>query len=317
MMKAVIFAGGKGERLWPLTDVKPKPLLPIANCPMLERVMDNINKVMGINDFIIITNYKSDCVESYCGSSRFATEIVREKNFLGTAGGLRLIKDKVDGDFIVWNSDTFAFFDGASLLDFHRKKKAEATLCTTKNSVQSHFGETRTGSDGRLVEFVEKPVFEHPVNIGVYVLNPGIISRIKDGEALGMDALLKRALGGVFCHDIRGRWVDVGNFSTFVYANSLFLREYGLRESSCRGKSFTLKGNYSIAKGVTLGKGCTISDSSVGSGASIGAKTTIESSVIFPGASIGKGCTIRNSAIGYNSRIEDGTSMDQSITTRI
>ncbi|MFH0956892.1 MAG: NDP-sugar synthase [Candidatus Aenigmatarchaeota archaeon] len=317
MMKAVIFAGGKGERLWPLTDVKPKPLLPVANCPMLERVMDNINKVLGISEFIIITNYKSDCIEEYCNGSKFKIETVKEKRFLGTAGGLRLIKDRLDGDFVVWNSDTFAFFDGKELLRFHRKNKAKATVCITKNEVRSHFGETRTGSDSRLLEFVEKPIFRHHVNIGVYVLKPEVISFIKEGESLGMDVLLKRALHGVFCYDINGMWVDVGNFSTFVYANTLFLKEYDLHGNLSKGKGFRLKDNYLIAEEVKIGRGCEISNTSIGRGARIGENTTIESSVVFPGVTIGSRCNIKNSVIGYNAKIEDGTSMDQSITTRI
>jgi mannose-1-phosphate guanylyltransferase len=316
-MKAVIFAGGKGQRLWPLTDVSPKPLLPVANCPMLERVMDNINKVMGISNFIIITNYKSDCIDDYCHSSKFTIETVKEKSFLGTAGGLRLIRDRLDGDFVVWNSDTFAFFDGSELLRFHQKNNAMATVCITKSEVKSHFGETKTGSDSRLLQFVEKPTFRHDVNIGVYVLKPEIISYIKDGEALGMDVLLKRALDSVFCYDIKGMWVDVGNFSTFVYANTLFLKEYNLRGNQSKGKGFRLSGNYMIAGGVKIGSGSEISNTSVGKGARIGEHTTIESSVVFPGAVIGSKCNIKNSVIGYNSKIEDGTSMDQSITTRI
>lgn len=316
-MKAVIFAGGKGQRLWPLTDVRPKPLLPVANCPMLERVMDNVNKVLGISEFIIITNYKSDCIEDYCNGSKFKIETVKEKSFLGTAGGLRLIKDRLEGDFVVWNSDTFAFFDGKALLRFHRKNNAAATVCITKNEVKSHFGETKTGSDSRLIEFVEKPTFRHHVNIGVYVLRPDVISHIKEGEALGMDVLLKRALDGVFCYDIDGLWVDVGNFFTFVYANTLFLKEYNLHGNLSTGKGFRLKDNYLIADGVEIGKGSEISNTSVGKGARIGEHTNIESSVVFPGAVIGSMCNIKNSVVGYNAKIEDGTSMDQSITTRI
>lgn len=316
MMKAVIFAGGKGERLWPLTGVKPKPLLPVANRPMLSRVMDNINKVTGIREFVVITNYKCESVEEYCnGMSCYDIETVREKKFLGTAGGLRLLDGLVDGDFIVWNSDTFAFFDTKRLIASHAKRKALATVCTTQNIVKSSFGETRIGKGSRLVEFVEKPCFGHVVNIGIYLLNPGIIDNIKSGEAIGMDELLRRTISNVYCHDINGLWVDVGNFSTFIYANNLFLKEFDLRSDDSSLPASCRINNYAIGKGVSIGEGSLVSDSSVDEGVSIGKGTKIEASVIFPNARIGDRCEIRNSIIGYNATVSDGTCMNQSIVS--
>jgi len=309
-IKTVIFAGGKGVRFWPLSIIKPKPLLPIANSPMLERVLENIDRVLGIKEFIIITNYKSDQIEEYCGGLGFDIEIVKERKFLGTAGGLKLIEDRLDDDFVVWNSDTFAFFDARKMVKFHKGRKALATICTTKNNIHSPFGEINNGANCKLKSFVEKPVFSHMVNIGIYALKPKITEYIAEGERLDMNKLMERAIRHVYCYDIKGLWVDVGNIQNFVYANRLFLNKFRLEVNESGGAGFVLRGNYVLGKGVTIGSSSIISDSSIGNNVKIGANTEIESSIIFQGSVIGSNCKIKNSIIGYNSKVSDGTFMD-------
>ena len=313
-MKAVIFAGGEGKRLYPLTHVVPKPLLPVANKPMLEWVMDNICKCTGIEEFVIINNYKAELIESHVRGLDYRIELIREKEFLGTAGGLGLIGNKIDSDFIVWNSDTFAFFDFAALEACHRKGGSLCTVCVIGNDIRSQFGEMVVGPSGKMAGVREKPVFSHTVNTGIYMFSPRVFGHVGKGS-MGMDVLLNSIISEVGCFRLGGRdvWVDIGNFATFIAANRILLRMFGLREKG--GAACRLAGNYSVGPGARIGAGSSVRDSSIGEGAAIGANTILESSVIFPGASIGDGCVIRDSIIGYGASVAGGTFVCSSMMT--
>src|SRR4029453_14093384 len=192
-MQAVIFAGGKGERLRPYTAVLPKPLLPIGDLPILEVVLRQL-KEGGFKRVTLAVSYLAELVERLCGDgARFGLDVrySREPAPLSTAGPLKLI-DGLDGTFLAMNGDVLTTLDYRALIDFHRTRHAVATVATHRRTVTLELGVLEIDTDGALVEYHEKPAYEYRVSMGIYALEPRVRDFIASGEAIDMPTLLRR-----------------------------------------------------------------------------------------------------------------------------
>ncbi|GAA3143347.1 dTDP-glucose pyrophosphorylase [Kribbella aluminosa] len=215
---AVIMAGGRGTRLAPLTDHLPKPMVTVAGRPILERLVLHLVG-SGINRIFISVNYLGEVIEEHFGDgSSFGCQIeyLREDRAvpLGTGGSLRLLTrfGVIDEPLLVMNGDLVTDFSVGGLLDAHSGGNVVATIATASYEHQVPFGVLEQ-TDGRLVRVVEKPVSSWPVNAGIYVLEPELISTIPPGRLFPITELLDQCLERgrpVGLWPLREHWQDIG-----------------------------------------------------------------------------------------------------------
>lgn len=215
----VIMAGGRGERLAPLTRIIPKPLVPVGDRTMIELIMSGFANY-GFNDFKIIVNYKKEIIKSYFKENEvaFNYEFIDEKEYLGTAGGLSLAREKINDTFILTNCDVTAEIDYGHLLDWHREKKADLTILGIKKKFDIPYGVIKTDASHCVTVIEEKPKYEFYVISGIYVIEPNIIKDMVENEVLDMNFFLERMQQKgkkVLCYPIDNGWYDVGQFKEY------------------------------------------------------------------------------------------------------
>lgn len=227
----VLMAGGRGQRLRPLTDLCPKPLLRIGDKPILEIILENF-VAQGFHKFFISVNYMADKVEEHFGDgSRFgvSVEYLREDQPLGTAGALKLLPDMGELPFLVMNGDLLTKVNFAHLLDFHTGQKASATMCVRPYTAQIPYGVVHV-DDHTLVRIEEKPSQTVFVNAGIYALSPSALARIPDGEAYDMPTLFESLLRhgeSALVFPVREYWIDIGRVGDYEQAQTDYTRHFG------------------------------------------------------------------------------------------
>ncbi len=211
----VIMAGGKGTRLAPYTNVLPKPLIPIGEKTITEHIMDRFKKA-GCSHFDMIVNYKKHFIKSYFKELEYDAEIefYDETDFLGTAGGLKLLSGKYDKPFFMTNCDILVEADYADIMDFHIKNCNIATIVGAIKNTTLSYGVIETNEEGRVSSIVEKPDISAIVNTGFYVLSPEFLNLIPDGEICQITDLFKVCIEkrynlGMFPIS-EDRWMDMG-----------------------------------------------------------------------------------------------------------
>ncbi|MFH0772172.1 MAG: nucleotidyltransferase family protein [Candidatus Omnitrophota bacterium] len=226
----VIMAGGKGTRLDPFTKILPKPLIPFGDKPIIEKIMDNFNRY-GFNRFILTLNYKKEIIKMYFRENQFpySVEWVEEEAYLGTAGSLGLLKDKLNETFFVCNCDVLLESDFKNILLWHKGEKALITLIGCHKEMVIPYGALEM-NDGHLKTIKERPTFDIVLNTGVYIMEPAALEYISPGEHIDMNHLIERvkAEGKVTVYPVCDGWFDLGQWKE--YKESLYHLEAG-RES--------------------------------------------------------------------------------------
>jgi NDP-mannose synthase len=221
-MKAVIMAGGLGERLKPFTHIIPKPLLPVGESSVLEITIKKL-KECGCTEVIIATNYKSHLFETYFGDgSRFDVPITysKEEERLGTAGPLRLVKDKLTEPFLVINGDILTNLDFSQLKNFHHSQGAHATVVTKLNETPFHYGVVHTNGDD-VHRLEEKPMMKTEILAGIYFLSPDVIDHIPEKQAYLMTDLIRKLIDSgktVKRFTLKDYWLDIGQMKDYNQA---------------------------------------------------------------------------------------------------
>jgi len=221
-LPVVIMAGGKGSRLRPLTNVLPKPLIPIGNQTMLEDIMDRFVD-SGCNEFYISVNYKAETIKQYFQNLQnplYKISFFQEDIPLGTAGSLHLLKDKINSTFFVSNCDIIIDEDYAEILRYHRQSGNEITVVAAIKNYAIPYGTLETGSSGRLQSIQEKPDITFKINTGMYILEPHIIREIPENEFYHITTLIDKLIKdsrkvGVFPIN-EGSWTDIGNWEEYL-----------------------------------------------------------------------------------------------------
>jgi dTDP-glucose pyrophosphorylase len=223
----ILMAGGRGQRLHPLTHSQPKPMVDVGGRPLLEAILATCIKE-GFQTFFISVNYLKQQIIDYFGDGSAWNVDVRyleEEQPLGTAGPLGLIPSRPYEPVIVINGDILSRVDLPGLLRFHREHGAAATLCVRAYETQIPFGVVMV--DGiHMQSFEEKPVLTHFVNAGVYVLNPEILDLLPSGQPFDMPQLLALAKDSgqnVAVFPIHEYWLDVGTPSALDQAKGDWL----------------------------------------------------------------------------------------------
>jgi len=182
-MHAIVLAGGKGERLRPFTEDRPKPMVEIMGIPMLGYQLQWLQG-QGVTDIVIACGYRHEVIEKYFGNGERLGLRVRyavEEEPLGRGGALRLALDQVsqgEDAVIATNGDVITNLKLAPVLEFHRARKMLATVVLT--AFVSPYGIVENDGDGRVTRFREKPELPYWINAGVYVLSPAIRSHLPE-----------------------------------------------------------------------------------------------------------------------------------------
>ncbi len=215
----VIMAGGKGTRLFPYTQVLPKPLLPIGNTTILEQVIDSFREA-GCGTFYISVHYKKNLIKAYFQDLHPDYEVVyvEEEEFLGTAGSLYLVKDRIREPFFVSNCDILLDVDYGKIMRFHKENENKITLITSLKNYTIPYGVVNIDGDGQVENLSEKPELSFLVNTGVYVLDPQVLDLIPREEFMHITDLIQVCLEqgdkiGVYPITEKA-WEDMGEFSS-------------------------------------------------------------------------------------------------------
>jgi dTDP-glucose pyrophosphorylase len=219
---AVLMAGGKGSRLRPLTETLPKPMIPVAGRPILERLVLHLVGY-GIGRIFISTNYLGEMVEAFFGDgSQYGCtiEYLREDLPLGTGGSLALLPEPPEHPLIVMNGDLVTEVDLAEMLAFHSTGKYVASVGIREYWHTVPFGVVQAVDD-RLRIIAEKPTYSWFVNTGCYLLSPSMVARLPKGTECSIVSLLEDALTRaepVGAYRITADWLDVGRISDLAQA---------------------------------------------------------------------------------------------------
>jgi mannose-1-phosphate guanylyltransferase / phosphomannomutase len=307
-IQAVIMAGGEGTRLRPLTGNMPKPMLPVANRPLMEHII-YLLKRHGITDIVATVQFLSSVIRNYFGDGSdlgitlsYATEEVP----LGTAGSVLGAGDLLSGTFLVLSGDALTDLDLDEVLTFHRKNGAAATMVLKRMKDPLEFGIVMTDQDGKIERFLEKPtwgqVFSDTINTGIYVLEPEVLDLIPPGQPHDFSSelfptMLDKGLP-LFGYVTDAYWTDVGNTDAYLQAN---------RDVLARRVRVDVAG-FEVRPGVLVGEDVEVAPTARIEGpAIVGSNTRIgEGAVVGPYVVLGTNCLLSAEA-----RVSQGVVMDR------
>ena len=221
-LPVVIMAGGKGTRMRPLTNVIPKPLIPVNKKTIIENIMDRFVEY-GCHNFYLSVNYKADFIKYYfnrLNNSDYIIEYFEEGEPLGTAGSLSLLKDKINETFFVSNCDIIIKEDYNEIIKYHYENKNELTIVAAMKHYPIPYGILKTGKNSQLKELEEKPELIFKINSGMYVVEPQVLKEIPDSKFLNITDLINRLLEkgrniGVFPVTEKS-WRDIGTWDEYI-----------------------------------------------------------------------------------------------------
>ena len=220
--KVVLMAGGMGTRLMPLTENTPKPMLKIGNKPILHTIVNKFEEC-GYTNFVMCLNYKSRVIQDYFGDGTahgVKISYILEKNKMGTAGALSLIKKKPLEPFFVINGDVLTNLNFDRMLDFHIENASKATMCVNEYNIELPYGEIKLNSE-KIISIKEKPKHNFYVNTGIYILDPISINFIPKGY-FDMPSLFSKLIANkskVISFPLGEYWLDIGSHGDFKIAN--------------------------------------------------------------------------------------------------
>lgn len=217
----VIMAGGRGTRLKPITNVIPKPLIPISDKTILEEIMNQFESI-GCHKFYMSVNYKSDMIRFYLDQldHKYDIDFFEETKPLGTIGSVSLLKGMITTPFFVTNCDIIIDQDYRDVYNYHKKNKNDITIVTAVKSIHIPYGVIETGEDGIMTGLKEKPVTTYMINTGVYILNPELINEIPEGKFFHITHLMEKIKvrgGRIGCFPVsENAWKDMGEWPEYL-----------------------------------------------------------------------------------------------------
>jgi mannose-1-phosphate guanylyltransferase/phosphomannomutase len=337
-MRAVILAGGEGTRLRPLTSNTPKPMVPLANKPMLEHIVSLLAQ-HGFDDIVVTVAFLANQIRDYFGDGsdfgvrmRYATE----DSPLGTAGSVRNASAELDDTFLVISGDILTDLDLTALVKAHRDAGAAASIALKHVENPLEFGIVITRPDGTIERFLEKPtwgqVFSDTINTGIYVLEPEVFDFIPEGEVVDFSGEVFPALlaeGRVlYGHVADDYWEDVGTLDAYIRAHSdvldgkvkVEIDGFRLGDHLWVGSDVEISPEAKIEGPVVIGPSCRIEAGAVlrpytvlGTDVIVKTDAFLERAVCHDHVYVGPTTNLRGCVIGRNTdlrahvRVEDGT----------
>lgn len=215
----VIMAGGLGTRLYPYTKILPKPLIPVSDVPISERIIQSFQKI-GCEEFHMIVNYKRNMIKAYFNDMDHGYNIRfwDEETPLGTGGGLCLLKDCISDTFVLTNCDILILDDVRKIIKHHKEEKNKVTMVCSLKNFTIPYGIVNFSEGGEISSFEEKPQLSFFTNTGYYILEQDIFNYIDQGEKIGMpdiiDRMRKNGLKVGIYPISENAWLDMGQFDS-------------------------------------------------------------------------------------------------------
>lgn len=313
-MKAMIMAAGVGNRLMPLTAEIPKPMVPMANRPLMEHIVTLLTR-HGFNNIISNLYYHADNIYNhFLDGGKYGANMLysREEELMGTAGGVKKCAWFLDDTFVIVSGDALTDVNLTRLVDEHKKRGALATIALKEVEQVEQFGVVITDENGRIQSFQEKPrqeeALSNKANTGIYVFEPEIFNYIPDRQFYDFGKQLFPHLvqiGAPFygINIENNYWCDVGSINTYGLSHSDILE--GKVNAAPEGE-LVIGSNYKVL----LGEGASIGDSVrfegncvIGPGCRIGDQAVIADSVIWDNSTIKDQVQLRECIVGSNCRI--------------
>lgn len=216
-LPVVIMAGGLGTRLYPYTKILPKPLIPIGEIPIAEHIMNRFNRA-GCKEFFLIVNHKKNMIKAYFNEIEKDYEVhyINEDSFLGTGGGISLLKGRIDRTFFLSNCDILIEEDYEKLYSFHKEEKNLITMVCSLKKIKIPYGVVEISETGEIEKMTEKPELSFFTNTGMYIVEPQVINELEENVPIDFPDIIKfyRSKGkkiGVYPISEHA-WLDMGQF---------------------------------------------------------------------------------------------------------
>jgi mannose-1-phosphate guanylyltransferase len=334
--EAVVLAGGEGTRLRPLTNNRPKPLLPVLGRPCIEYSLKALSSA-GIEVIDLACAYKGNEVVNQLGDGKglgLNIEYAFEETPMGTAGAVKLLERKLPDSFVVVMGDTLMDIDFQRIIRFHQEHEALVTIALTEVSNPSEYGIVGLDQESRIIRFKEKPVpaevFSNLINAGVYVIEKEAFHHVPEATKFDFSKnlfprLLELGLP-LYGARLQGMWKDIGRPRDLLDANLQMAERRGIErriegvESEGKicatrfsGKGARIKGPVYLGENVALGKGSFISSSAIGGGSHIEAGAYITDSLMLDSCQVMRMSRIAGSIIGQGCRIGANVSLSDCI----
>lgn len=337
-MKAVIMAGGEGTRLRPLTSNAPKPMLPLANRPMMEHILGLLKK-HGFDEVVVTVAFMARTIRNYFGDgSEFGMKIsyATEDTPLGTAGSVRNAKDGLGERFLVISGDVLTDVDLSAIVDEHERNGALATIGLVRVENPLEFGIVITRDDGSIERFLEKPtwgqVFSDTINTGIFVLEPEIFDYIEPDASVDFSSeVFPRLLAEgrpLFGAVAEGYWEDVGTLEAYVRAHKDVLDRrvvvdidgFVLNENVWVGEGADVHPDAQITGPVVIGPNCRVEAGArlreytvLGNNVKVRGDARIERSVVHDNAYVGEQSRLEGAVVGRGSDLRRGARLEEGV----
>jgi NDP-sugar pyrophosphorylase family protein len=322
-MKAVILAAGEGTRLEPLTNLRPKPMVPVANRPLLEHVVEAVADA-GISEIVLVVGYRRERIQNYFGDGDdwgVDVEYAVQEKQLGTGDAVLQAEPFVDDDFVVLNGDRAIEADLIEAVVDERSATADPTMSVTRVDEPRLYGVVETDG-GRVTSLTEKPergvTDSELINAGVYGFGPSVFDAIRatdpDGE-LALTATIERLLeeGPVRAVNHRGAWLDVTRPWDLLTVNGRLIDVEGptwadsatgvdvanVSEKTVIGDNVTVQPGAVVLRGTALGDNVTVKPNAY-----------VENSVLLPDVTVGPGAVLKDCIVGANATVGPNTTVE-------
>ncbi len=339
-MKAVIMAGGFGTRIQPLTSGIPKPMIPLANRPIMLHIVELLKR-HGITDMVMLLHHQPDVIKNFFRDGSdfdIRVEYVTPLQDMGTAGSVKCAQHLLDERFMVISGDLLTDFNLGSIVEFHCEKRAMATITLTSVRDPLQFGVVITDREKRITQFLEKPgwgeVISDTINTGIYVLEPEIFRSIPEGEIFDFSNDLFPVLlannDPLFGCPVKGYWRDIGNTDSYREAHhDIFHGRINVRideeKQDLLGKDIrlgtdvrlddlaSLEGTVILGDNSQIMANAHIRDSAVGRNCTIESGARLFRCVVWDNVYIKKGVRMVDSVICSNVSIGQGVTMEEGV----
>lgn len=340
-MKAVIMAGGEGTRLRPLTSMRPKPMVPIVNQPVMEHILGLV-KHHGVSEVVATLAFMPRVIQEYFGDGEewgMHISYAVEETPLGTAGSVKNAEELLrDSSFVVISGDALTDIDLSEAMRFHEAHDGPVTIVLTRVPDPSEFGVVITGENGRIERFLEKPtwgqVFSDTINTGIYVLDPLVFDFIPEQGVYDFSSELFPALmaagHNLYGFIADGYWCDVGSYDSYLEVHrdildgkaKIFVPGTRARNDVWVGKGADIDPTADIGSHVVIGEntrvraGARLGDYTViGDNCLVGRDVEIERSIVWDDSFLGAGADVRGAVlcrqvdVRARARIEPGAAV--------
>lgn len=331
-------AGGEGTRLRPLTSNIPKPMLPLANKPMMEHIIDLV-KSHGIDEIVVTVAFLANTIRNHFGDGSdhgISITYATEETPLGTAGSVRNAMEHLTERFLVISGDVLTDIDLSAVMDYHESKGAMATIALAHVDNPLEFGIVITNEDGSIERFLEKPswgqVFSDTINTGIFVLEPDIFDYIEADRSVDFSGEVFPKLledgKGLFGAVVDGYWEDVGNLDAYVRAHKdildgsvkVQLPGFELSHGVWLGEGVDIHPDAKVVGPAVIGDNCRIEENArIGEYTVLGANvrvrhdTVLERSVVHDNAYLGEAVHLRGTVVGRSCDLRNGVRGEEGV----